>query len=131
MKFFYSVVEIKIRYFQYELICYQYYDVDVYFSFQERFICCLFLLFRVEEIVGGFQDCDFEIWDDLLFFESLNEFLVVIESEIVIISIDVSSRKCYINNDVDKLYVDYSTLFVIFQRIIGVLYILFIVLRFL
>ncbi|EPY79540.1 hypothetical protein CB1_000916022 [Camelus ferus] len=55
---------------------------------------------RFEEIAGGSQDCEPEIWDDLPFSESLNEFLAAFENEISLTHTDVSSRKCHLDNDV-------------------------------
>ncbi|XP_046493528.1 DNA damage-induced apoptosis suppressor protein [Equus quagga] len=121
-KSFHSAVEIKTRYSQHELTCHQHHDVDAHPSLQERSTCRPPSSLRVEEIAGGSQDCDPEIWDDLPFSESLNKFLAVIESEIAIIPTDASSRKRHINNDVDKLHADHSTLSVTPQRTTGALH---------
>ncbi|XP_026939313.1 DNA damage-induced apoptosis suppressor protein [Sagmatias obliquidens] len=115
-KSFHSAVEVKNIYSQRELTCHQYHDVDTPASFQERSVCCPPSSLRLEEIAGGSQDCDPEIWADLPLSESLNKFLAAIESEIAITQTDGSSRKCHLDNDVSKLHADHSRISVTPQR---------------
>ncbi|XP_012497252.1 PREDICTED: DNA damage-induced apoptosis suppressor protein [Propithecus coquereli] len=120
-KSFYSAMEIKNRYSQCELPCYQHHDVDIPTSLRERSACCPPSSLRLEEIAGRSQDCDPEIWDDLPFSESLNKFLAVIESEIAVTQTDASSTKHHVGNDIDKLHADHSRLSVTPQRTTGAL----------
>ncbi|XP_007187663.1 DNA damage-induced apoptosis suppressor protein isoform X1 [Balaenoptera acutorostrata] len=115
-KSFHSAVEVKNIYSQHELTCHQYHDVDTPASFQERSMCCTPSSLRLEEIAGGSQDCDPEIWADLPLSESLNKFLAAIESEIAITQTDGSSRKCHLDNDISKLHADHSRFSVTPQR---------------
>ncbi|KAL2806839.1 DNA damage-induced apoptosis suppressor protein [Daubentonia madagascariensis] len=121
-KSFYSAMEIKNKYPQHELPCYQHHDVDTPTSFQERSACCPSSSLRLEEIAGSSQDCDPKIWDDLPFSESLNKFLAVIESEIAITQTDASSRIHHVDNDINKLHADHSRLIVTPQRTTGALH---------
>ncbi|XP_045364906.2 DNA damage-induced apoptosis suppressor protein [Camelus bactrianus] len=120
-KSFHSTVEIKNRYSQCELKYRQYHDVDTLRGLQERSVCCPPPSLRFEEIAGGSQDCEPEIWDDLPFSESLNEFLAAFENEISLTHTDVSSRKCHLDNDVGKLPVDHSRLSVTPKRTTSIL----------
>ncbi|XP_006747632.1 DNA damage-induced apoptosis suppressor protein [Leptonychotes weddellii] len=127
-KSFHSAVEIK-NFSPRELTCHQYHDLDNPDSLQERSTCCPLSSLRLEEIAGGSQNCDPEIWDDLPFSESLNEFLAVIESEIAITQTHASSRKCHLDNDIDRLHADHSRLSVTSQRTTGAVHALPIALR--
>ncbi|KAM8922864.1 DNA damage-induced apoptosis suppressor protein [Lycaon pictus] len=117
-KSFHSAVEIN-KYSSHELTCHQYHDLDKPFSLQKRSTCCPPSSLRLKEIVSGSQDCDPEIWDDLPFSESLNEFLAFVKSEIAITQRDASSRKCHLDNDIDRLHADHSKLSVTSQRTTG------------
>ncbi|XP_027982543.1 DNA damage-induced apoptosis suppressor protein [Eumetopias jubatus] len=127
-KSFHNAVEIK-NFSPRELTCHQYHDLDNPDSLQERSTCCPPSSLRLEEIAGGSQNCDPEIWDDLPFSESLNEFLAVIESEIAITQTDASSRKCHLDNDIDRLHADHSRLSVTSQRTAGAVHALPVALR--
>ncbi|XP_032708854.1 DNA damage-induced apoptosis suppressor protein [Lontra canadensis] len=122
-KSFHSAVEIKNSYSPREPTCHQYHDLDNPSSLQERSTCCPPSSLRLEEVTGGSQDSDAEIWDDLPFSESLNEFLAVIESEIAITQTDASSRKCLLDNDIDRLHADHSRLSVTSQTTTGTVHI--------
>ncbi|XP_039704095.1 DNA damage-induced apoptosis suppressor protein isoform X1 [Pteropus medius] len=119
-KSFHSAVEIKNRYSQCELTHHQCHDVATLLSLQERSTCPPSSL-RLEEIAGGSQDCDPEIWDELPFSESLNKFLEVIESEVAITQTDASSRKHHLDSDIDKLHAYHSKLCVTPQKTTGAL----------
>ncbi|KAF0875426.1 DNA damage-induced apoptosis suppressor protein [Crocuta crocuta] len=121
-KSFHSTVEIKNQYSQRELTCHQYHDVDNSPSLQKRSTCCAPSSLRLEEIASGSQDCDPEIWDDLPFSESLNAFLLVIESETAVPQTDASNRKCPLDNDTDRLHADHVRLSVASQRTTGALH---------
>ncbi|XP_006763792.1 PREDICTED: DNA damage-induced apoptosis suppressor protein [Myotis davidii] len=118
IKSFHSVVEIKKRNSQHELTGH---DISTSFSLQERSVCCPPLSLRLEEIASGSQDYDPKIWDDLPLSESLNKFLAVIESEIAVTPVDASSRKPHLNNDIDELHADLSSLSVTPQGTAGAL----------
>ncbi|XP_045674082.1 DNA damage-induced apoptosis suppressor protein [Phyllostomus hastatus] len=121
-KSFHSALEIENRYSLHELTCHQHQDVNTLLSLQERPTCCPLLSLRPEEIAGGSPDDDPKIWDDLPFSESLNKFLAVIESEIAVTQTDASSRKCCLDNGIDKLCADHSSLSVTPQRTTGPLH---------
>ncbi|XP_053417347.1 DNA damage-induced apoptosis suppressor protein isoform X1 [Nycticebus coucang] len=112
-KFFYNAVEIKNRYSQHEIPCYQ--DVNTPTSLQERSACCPLSSLRFEGIASSSQNYDSEIWDDLPFSESLDKFLAVIESEIPVNQTNASSRE-HIDNDINKLQADHSKLTISPQR---------------
>lgn len=118
---FHNAVEIKNRYTQHELMRHQHHGLDTSPSLQEKSICCPPSSLRLEEMAGGSQDCDPEIWDDLPFSESLNEFLAVIESESALTQTDASSRKHHLDN-INKLPVDHSRFSVTPQRTSGALH---------
>ncbi|XP_069325254.1 DNA damage-induced apoptosis suppressor protein [Eulemur rufifrons] len=118
----YSAMEIKNRYSQGELPCYQHHDVDTPSSLRERSACCPPSSRRLEETAGSSQDCDPEIWDDLPFSESLDKFLAVIESEIAVTQTDASSTKHHVGNDINKLHAHHSGLSVTPQRTTGALH---------
>ncbi|XP_058543615.1 DNA damage-induced apoptosis suppressor protein isoform X2 [Neofelis nebulosa] len=120
-KSFHSTVEIKNQYSQHELTCDQYLDLDNPPSLQKRSTCFTPSSLRLEEIASGSQDCDTEIWDDLPFSESLNEFLAVIESEIATTQTHASNRKCHLDN-IDRLQADHVRLSVASQRTTGALH---------
>ncbi|KAI5763641.1 DDIAS protein [Gulo gulo luscus] len=122
-KSFHSAVEIKNRYCPREPTCHQYHDLDNPNSLQEKSTFCPPSSLRLEEVTGGSQDSDAEIWDDLPFSESLNEFLAIIESEIAITQTDASSRKCLLDNDIDRLHADHSRLSVTSQTTTGTVHI--------
>ncbi|XP_054432142.1 DNA damage-induced apoptosis suppressor protein [Pteronotus mesoamericanus] len=121
-KSFHSALEIKNRYSQCELTCHQHHDVNTTLSPQERPTCYPLLSLRPEEIAGGSQDYDLKIWDDLPLSESLNKFLAVIESEIAITQTDASSRKRHLDNGINKLHADHSSLSVTPQKTMGPLH---------
>ncbi|XP_065793061.1 DNA damage-induced apoptosis suppressor protein [Muntiacus reevesi] len=121
-KSLHSAVEVKNIYSQHEITCHQNQEVDTPPSFQQRCMCYPSLSLRLEERPSSSQDCDLEIWDDLPLSESLNKFLVAIESEIAINQTDASSRKCHLDNDISKLHVDYSRLSLTPQRAPGALH---------
>ncbi|XP_007944473.1 DNA damage-induced apoptosis suppressor protein [Orycteropus afer afer] len=123
-KSFRSKVEIKNRYSQANLTCGSHNDADTPAGLQERSACGSPSSLRLEDIAGGSQDCDPEMWDDLPFSESLNKFLAAIESEIAITQTDDGSRKYYLDNDIDKLHAGHSRLSVTPQEITGALHIL-------
>ncbi|XP_026373991.2 DNA damage-induced apoptosis suppressor protein [Ursus arctos] len=91
-------------------------------SLQERSTCCPPSSLRLKEIASSSQDCDPEIWDDLPFSESLNEFLAVVESEIAITQTDASSRKCHLDHDINRLHADHSRLSMTSQRTTGAMH---------
>lgn len=115
-KSFHSAVEIKNTYSQWEPTCHQHDDVDTPTSLQERSLCCPPSSLRLEEIDGGSQNCDPEIWDDLPFSESLNKFLAAVESEIALTQTDANSRKWHLDNDISKFNADHSRLSVTPQK---------------
>lgn len=115
-KSFHSAVEIKKRNSQHELKCH---DINTPSSLQEKSACCPPVSLRPEEIAGGSQDYDPKIWDDLPLSESLNKFLAVIESEIAITPGDVSSTKPHLENGIDELHADHSSLSVTPQGTAG------------
>ncbi|KAJ1065714.1 hypothetical protein K5549_007709 [Capra hircus] len=119
-KSFHSAVE--VTYSQHEITCHQNQEVDTPTTFQQRCMCYPSSSLRLEEIASGSQDCDLEIWDDLPLSESLNKFLAAIESEIAINQTDASSRKCCLDNDINKLHVDHSRLSLTPQRTPGALH---------
>ncbi|XP_032977294.1 DNA damage-induced apoptosis suppressor protein [Rhinolophus ferrumequinum] len=121
-KSFHSAVDNKNRYFQYERTHHQHHNVSTPPSLEERPIYCPPSSLRLEEVAGDSQDCDPEMWDDLPFSESLNKFLAAIESEIAITQTEASSRKCHLDNDIDKLHADHSGISVIPSRTTGALY---------
>ncbi|XP_029813238.1 DNA damage-induced apoptosis suppressor protein [Suricata suricatta] len=121
-KSFHSTVEIKNQYSQRELTCHQYHDLDNSPSLQKRSTCWTPSSLGLKEIASGSQDCDTEIWDDLPFSESLNEFLAVIESEIAVTQTDASNRKCPLDNDTDRLHADHVRLSVASQGRTGALH---------
>ncbi|XP_016062345.1 PREDICTED: DNA damage-induced apoptosis suppressor protein [Miniopterus natalensis] len=118
-KSFHSAVDIKKSYSQRELTCHQHHDVSTPPSLQERSMCCPPTSLRLEEIAGDSQDYDPKIWDDLPLSESLNKFLAVIESEIAITPTDASSRKRHLDNGIEKLHADHSSLSVTPQGTAG------------
>ncbi|KAM5222985.1 DNA damage-induced apoptosis suppressor protein isoform 1-T2 [Hipposideros larvatus] len=121
-KSFHSAVENKNRYSQCELTRHQHHEVNTPPSLEERPTYCPPSSLKLEEVAGGSQDCDPEMWDDLPFSESLNKFLAAIESEITITQTDASSTKCHLDNDIDKLHTDHTGLSVIPQRTTGALH---------
>lgn len=118
-KSFHSAIEIKKRNSQHELTCH---DINTPSSLQERSACCPPISLRLEEIAGGSQDYDPKIWDDLPLSESLNKFLAVIESEIAITPADASSRQHHLDNGIDELQADHSSLSVTPQGAAGALH---------
>ncbi|KAK1336178.1 LOW QUALITY PROTEIN: hypothetical protein QTO34_003981, partial [Cnephaeus nilssonii] len=118
-KSFHSAVEIKKRNSQHELTCH---DINTPSSLQERSACCPPISLRLEEIAGGSQDYDPKIWDDLPLSESLNKFLAVIESEIAITPVAASSRQHHLDNGIDELQADHSSLSVTPQGAAGALH---------
>ncbi|XP_058162043.1 DNA damage-induced apoptosis suppressor protein [Dasypus novemcinctus] len=121
VKYFCSAEEIKNRYSQPELTCHQPHDVATLPSIPKKSAYPPSSL-RLEEPAGGSQDCDPEVWDDLPLSESLNKFLAIIESEAAVTQADASSRKCYVDNGIDKLHVDHSRLSLTLQRTTGALH---------
>uniref|UniRef100_A0A8C3VKM8 DNA damage-induced apoptosis suppressor protein n=1 Tax=Catagonus wagneri TaxID=51154 RepID=A0A8C3VKM8_9CETA len=109
-KSFHGAVEIKNTYLQCEPTCHQYDDADTPTSLQERPLCCPPSSLRLEEMDGGSQNCDPEIWDDLPFSESLNKFLAAVESESALTQTDANSRKWHLDNNISKLHADHSRL---------------------
>ncbi|XP_036114393.1 DNA damage-induced apoptosis suppressor protein [Molossus molossus] len=128
-KSFHSAVEIKKRYSQCELTYHQHHDVNNPLSLQERSTCCPPTLLQPEEIAGGPQNYDPNIWDDLPLSESLNAFMAVIESEIAITQTDASSRKRHLGDGIDKLHADHNSVSVTPQRPNGALHTPLIALR--
>ncbi|XP_008148244.3 DNA damage-induced apoptosis suppressor protein [Eptesicus fuscus] len=118
-KSFHSAVEIKKRNSQHDLTCH---DINTPSSLQERSACCPPISLRLEEIADGSQDNDPKIWDDLPLSESLNKFLAVIESEIAITPTDASSRQHHLDNGIDELQADHSSLSVTPQGTAGALH---------
>ncbi|XP_049746391.1 DNA damage-induced apoptosis suppressor protein [Elephas maximus indicus] len=121
-KSFHNMVEIKNTYSQPELTWRHHHSANAPSSLQERATCCSPSSLGLGEVAGGSQDCDPEKWDDLPFSESLNKFLAAIESEIAITETDASSRKYYLDHDIDKLRADHSQLSVTPQRTTGALH---------
>ncbi|CAK6448935.1 unnamed protein product [Pipistrellus nathusii] len=116
---FHSAVGIKKTNSQHELTCH---DINTPSSLQERSACCPPISLSLEEIADGSQDYDPKIWDDLPLSESLNKFLAAIESEIAITPTDANSRKHHLNNGIDELQADHSSLSVTPQGTAGALH---------
>lgn len=100
----------KDDYSQYDIACYQHYEVNTTPILQQRSSAFSLSSLKPEETANPSQNSDSLIWDDLPLSESLNKFLAVVESEVAVTEIDAKNRKQGMDKSIDKCHKNYSRL---------------------
>ncbi|KAM6158542.1 DNA damage-induced apoptosis suppressor protein [Rhynchocyon petersi] len=101
-----------------KLTYYQHPSADM-LVLQERPAYCLPSSLQLKEMADGSQDHDPEIWDDLPFSESLDQFLADMENGIPATHTDASRRKYSVGDATAKLHTNHSRLSVTAQANTG------------